>query len=62
MTGGFSDKLTLKEKAEEDLWFARQDRALVERLHEDKSKEAAADDGQPTRPDGPAPDETPPTA
>jgi hypothetical protein len=30
---GFVDKLRLKEQAEEDTWFARRDRELIEALH-----------------------------
>ena len=37
--GGFSDKLRLKETAEEDIYFARRDRERIEALHEEKSAE-----------------------
>ena len=33
----FSDKLRLKEMAEEDIYFARRDRELIEALHEKAS-------------------------
>ncbi len=31
--GGFSDKLRLKEMAEEDIYFARRERELIEAMH-----------------------------
>ncbi len=31
--GGFSDKLRLKEMAEEDIYFARRERELIEAIH-----------------------------
>lgn len=60
VSGGFSDKLSLKEKAEEDLWFARHDRELVERLHKHKSEDAAGNTMEDKQP--PPPDDTPPGA
>ncbi len=42
--GGFSDKLRLKEMAEEDIYFARRDRERIEALHEGKSVEQLRDD------------------
>jgi hypothetical protein len=35
---GFSDKLKLKEQAEEDTWFARRDRELLDALHRRRSR------------------------
>ena len=42
--GGFSDKLRLKESAEEDIYFARRDRERIEALHEGESAEQLRDD------------------
>jgi hypothetical protein len=36
----FVDKLRLKESAEEDLYFAREDRKLIESLHREKLAKA----------------------
>jgi hypothetical protein len=38
----FVDKLRLKESAEEDLYFARQDRELIEVLHRERLAKADA--------------------
>lgn len=35
---GFADKLKLKEQAEEDVWFARRERELIERLHRERQR------------------------
>ncbi len=35
----FNDKLRLKEKAEEDMYFARRDRELIRQLHEEEDKQ-----------------------
>jgi hypothetical protein len=48
--GDFVDRLRLKEAAEEDLYFAKQDKKLIEALRE--KKPAAAADSAEERDDG----------
>lgn len=43
---GFTEKIHLKGKAEEDIYFAELDRKLIHALHEKNSKTSAADKQQ----------------
>ncbi len=45
----FNEKLRLKEKAEEDMYFARRDRELIRQLHEEEDKKDTAQE-QPDQP------------
>jgi hypothetical protein len=40
----FDEKLRLKEKAEEDRYFAHRDRELIRALHEERARETPDDD------------------
>jgi hypothetical protein len=40
----FDEKLRLKEKAEEDRYFAHRDRELIQALHEKRARETPDDD------------------
>jgi hypothetical protein len=54
--GGFSDKLRLRERAEEDIYFARRDRERIEALHEGESAEQRPDKVDQDREKNVAPD------
>jgi len=41
--GGINQVLKLKEQAEEDIYFARLDRELIEKLHKEASADAAGE-------------------
>jgi hypothetical protein len=41
--GGINQVLKLKEQAEEDIYFARLDRELIEKLHQEASTDAAGE-------------------
>lgn len=43
---GFTEKIHLKEKAEEDIYFAELDRKLIKALHE-RNKKASGTDKKP---------------
>lgn len=46
---GFSETMRLKEKAEEDIYFARRDRELVEALRRRRAEERRAHTAWPER-------------
>jgi len=43
---GFTEKIHLKEKAEEDIYFAELDRKLIKALHKKHNRASAADEQQ----------------
>lgn len=47
---GFIEKLKLKERAEEDMYFAKRDRELIEALHRNEHKTSVQDQRQPVKP------------
>ena len=50
--GGINQVLKLKEQAEEDIYFARLDRELIEKLHQEASTDAAGEARAPANPRG----------